>query len=188
MTHHITIDYLVKIASAAVTEELFREFNRALQFFCDEEQSCTVIFRTLRYTRIRLYSLRDSLSEQNPQIRFLDIAIDDITTELDLLQRYGKVHLIEALHEWNGTLVDYVELIYGLQEMGCIDSGKITVSELASSFNRIFGITIKESHFYNVYSDIKRRKNDSRTYFIDKMRERLNHRMEQDDLKEMRRR
>ena len=56
MAHHITTDNLVEIASAAVTDELFHEFNRILQFFCDEERDCTVIFRTLRYTRIRLYS------------------------------------------------------------------------------------------------------------------------------------
>ncbi len=188
MTHHITIENLVEIASAAVTDELLYKFNRMLQSFCDEERDCTVIFRTLRYTRIRLRILRKYLPEHNPQIRFLDVAIDDITTELDLLQRYGKVNpLPEVLHEWNGTLIDYVELIYGLQEMGCIDGGKITVTELASSFNRMFGLTIKESHFYNAYTDMKRRKNDSRTYFIDKMRERLNHRMEQDDLKEVQR-
>ncbi|MDE6877689.1 MAG: RteC domain-containing protein [Odoribacter sp.] len=188
MTHHITIENLVEIASAAVTEELLHEFNRTLQSFCDEEENCTVIFRTLRYTRIRLCTLRKYLPDRNPQIRFLDVAIADITTELDLLQRYGKVHpLPESLHEWNGTLIDYVELIYGLQEVGCIDNGKITVTELASCFNRMFGMTIKESHFYNAYTDMKRRKNDSRTYFIDKMRESLNHRMEQDDLKEIQR-
>lgn len=183
MTHYnITIDKLVEIASAAVTDELFHEFNLTLQSFCDEEQDCSVIFRTLRYTRIRLCSLRKYLPEQDSRIRFLDMTIDDITTELDLLQRYRKIPLPNgALHEWSGTLVDYVELIYGLQEMGCIDNGKKTLSELASSFNRIFGMTIKECHFYNAYTDIKRRKNECRTYFLDKMRERLNHRMEQDD-------
>jgi len=34
---------------------------------------------------------------------------------------------------------------------------------------------------------MKRRKNESRTYFLDKMRERLNKRMEQDDEKERKR-
>ena len=69
-----------------------------------------------------------------------------------------------------------------MHEIGCIYSCRVTVTELSSSFNQIFGITIKESHFYNAYTDMKRRKNDSRTYFIDKMRERLNRRMEEDDL------
>ena len=35
---------------------------------------------------------------------------------------------------------------------------------------------------------MKRRKNDSRTYFLDKMRERLNLRMQRDDEKERERR
>ena len=57
MTHHITADHLVDAASKAVTEELFREFNKALQSFCNEEQDRIAIFRTLRYTRIRLHVL-----------------------------------------------------------------------------------------------------------------------------------
>lgn len=41
--------YLVNTASKAVTEELFREFNKALQLFCNEERDRIAIFRTLRY-------------------------------------------------------------------------------------------------------------------------------------------
>lgn len=37
MTHQITADHLVNAASKAVTEELFREFNKALQSYCNEE-------------------------------------------------------------------------------------------------------------------------------------------------------
>jgi hypothetical protein len=50
MTHHITADHLVEAASKAVTEELFREFNKALQSFCNEERDRIAIFRILRYT------------------------------------------------------------------------------------------------------------------------------------------
>ncbi len=58
MTHPITADHLVHAASNAVTEELFCEFNRALQSFCNEEQDRIVIFLTLRCTRIRLHVLQ----------------------------------------------------------------------------------------------------------------------------------
>lgn len=80
MTYHITADHLVDTASKAVTEELFREFNKALQSFCNEERDRIAIFRTLRYTRIRLYVLRKYLpqendSARNTQGRFLEIAI-----------------------------------------------------------------------------------------------------------------
>ena len=196
MTHHITADHLVDAASKAVTEELFREFNKALQSFCNEEQDRIAIFRTLRYTRIRLHVLRKYLPQEsdparNTQCRFLDMAIGYINTELDLLRRYDRKQeepmLSEPAHRWTGTLVELVELIYGLQELRCID-GETAINELAAFFGRIFGMDIKERNCYDAYLDMKRHKKDSRTYFLDKMCERLNLRMQRDDEKETKRR
>lgn len=58
-------DHLVNTASKTVTEELFREFNKAPQSFCNEERDRIAIFRTLRYTRIRLHVLRKYLLKEN---------------------------------------------------------------------------------------------------------------------------
>ena len=191
---YITTEHLVDAATKAVTEELFREFDKALQSFCDEEQDRIVVFRTLRYTRIRLHVLQkylpdDEAATRNTQNRFLEIALGYINTELELLVRYGGRAEVPATRmRWTGTLVELVELIYGLQEMRCIDDGDTPINELLAFFSRLFGIEIKESHCYNAYTDMKRRKNDSRTYFLDKMRERLNLRMQRDDEKERERR
>ena len=196
MTHYITTEHLVDAATKAVTEELFREFDKALQSFCNEEQDRIVVFRTLRYTRIRLHVLRrylpeDDASPHNSQNRFLDIAVGYINTELDLLRRYDNEQ--EAIapktqHRWTGALVELVELIYGLQEMRCIDDGDTPINELVSFFGLQFGLEIKIQNCYNAYLDMKHRKNDSRTYFLDKMRERLNLRMQRDDEEEHERR
>lgn len=194
MIHHITTEHLVDAATKAVTEELFREFDKALQSFCNEEQDRIVVFRTLRYTRIRLHVLRkhlpeDDASPHNSQNRFLEIALGYINTELELLARDGcRAESPATRMRWTGTLVELVELIYGLQEMRCIDDGDTPINELFALFGGLFGIEIKESHCYNAYTDMKRRKNDSRTYFLDKMRERLNLRMQRDDEKERERR
>lgn len=102
MTHPITADHLVDAASKVVTEDLFNEFNKALQSFCNEEKDRIAIFRTLRYTRIRLHVLRNYLPDEdaairNTQYRFLDIAIGYINTELDLLRRCERVQgLVES--------------------------------------------------------------------------------------------
>ena len=190
MTHYITADHLVDTATKAVTEELFREFDKALQSFCNEEQDRIVVFRTLRYTRIRLYVLRKYLSDdeaatRNTQSRFLEIALGYINTELELLTRYGGRAETPAMRmRWTGTLVEMVELIYGLQEMRCIDDGDTPINELFAFFGSQFGLEIKVRNCYDTYLDIKRRKNDSRTYFLDKMRDRLNLRMQRDDEKE----
>lgn len=193
---YITTDHLVDAATKAVTEELFREFDKALQSFCNEEQDRIVVFRTLRYTRIRLHVLRRYLPEKDTspydaQNRFLEIALGYINTELDLLRRYGNEQEAMApktLHRWTGTLVEMVELIYGLQEMRSIDDGDTTINELFAFFGSQFGLNVKVHNCYDAYLDIKRRKNDSRTYFLDKMRERLNLRMQRDDEKERERR
>lgn len=65
MIHPITTDHLVDTASKVVTEELFREFNKALQSFCNEERDRIAIYRTLRYARIRLHVLRKYLPEED---------------------------------------------------------------------------------------------------------------------------
>lgn len=131
----------------------------------------------------------DDASPHNSQNRFLEIALGYINTELELLARDGcRAESPATRMRWTGTLVELVELIYGLQEMRCIDDGDTPINELFALFGGLFGIEIKESHCYNAYTDTKRRKNDSRTYFLDKMRERLNLRMQRDDEKERERR
>ena len=46
------------------------------------------------------------------------------------------------------------------------------------------GNKLKDKQCYNAYADIKRRKNDSRTYFLDKVAEKLNRRMQEDEERE----
>ena len=88
--------------------------------------------------------------------------------------------------QWTGNAIDLVEMIYGISEMGCINNGNIQLNELAPVLYSFFGVNSKDC--YRFYTDIKRRKNDSRTYFLDKMQARLNEKMQRDDeLERMRR-
>lgn len=80
---------------------------------------------------------------------------------------------------WTGKASDLVEILYGMAEMGCINDGEITVGELASFFYSLFNVEAKDC--YRIYSDLKLRKNKSRTYFLDKMQEKLNRRMDMDE-------
>lgn len=88
--------------------------------------------------------------------------------------------------QWTGNAIDLVELIYGIYEMGCINNGKMPLKQLAPLLYKIFGVESKDC--YRFYVDIKRRKNESRTYFLDKMQERLNEKMLRDEEMERRRR
>ena len=88
--------------------------------------------------------------------------------------------------QWTGNAIDLVEIIYGINEMGCINNGNIQLNELAPVLYAFFGVNSKDC--YRFYTDIKRRKNDSRTYFLDKMQVKLNEKMRRDDeLERMRR-
>ena len=82
---------------------------------------------------------------------------------------------------WTGKATDLVELLYALDTCDCINDGEIGVEELAYVLSVIFGVEIKNC--YNVYMNMKRRKDDSRTYFLDELREKLNKRMVESDLK-----
>lgn len=82
---------------------------------------------------------------------------------------------------WTGKIVDLVELLYALDTCNCINDGEIGVEELADVFSEVFGVEIKNC--YNVYMNIKFRKSEGRTYFLDELREKLNKRMVESDLK-----
>ncbi len=88
--------------------------------------------------------------------------------------------------QWTGNAIDLVELIYGINEMGCINNGNMPLKQLAPLLYKIFGVESKDC--YRFYIDMKRRKNESRTYFLDRMRETLNEKMLRDEeLERMRR-
>ena len=88
--------------------------------------------------------------------------------------------------QWTGNAIDLVEQIYGINEMGCINNGNMPLKQLAPLLYKIFGVESKDC--YRFYIDMKRRKNESRTYFLDKMRENLNEKMLRDEeLERMRR-
>ena len=78
---------------------------------------------------------------------------------------------------WTGKTTDLVELLYAFDTCNCINNGEIGVEELADALSEIFGVEIKNC--YNVYMNMKRRKDDS----LDELREKLNKRMGECDLK-----
>ena len=91
-----------------------------------------------------------------------------------------------SLLRWTGNAIDLVELIYGINEMGCINNGKMPLKQLAPLLYKIFGVESKDC--YRFYIDIKRRKSESRTYFLDRMQEKLNEKMLRDEEMERMRR
>lgn len=88
--------------------------------------------------------------------------------------------------QWTGNAIDLVELIYGINEMGCINNGEMPLKQLAPLLYKIFGVESKDC--YRFYTDIKRRKTISHTHFLEQMQERLNERIRRDEEAELKRR
>ena len=89
-------------------------------------------------------------------------------------------------YRWTGTLVSLVELLYALDTNKCINNGKIEIEEFANYLGLVFHIDLKNC--YNTYVDMKKRKEDSRTYFLDALQKDLNQRMDEDDEKKRKKR
>ena len=185
MIRHITAEDIFHLAVRAVetgTDEDFVEFSRTLRSWTDHFQDFVSAFRDLHFIRTRLRILQPSEDERLCRLRIL---IGYIDTELELLHhRKTFANVSSGTFRWTGSFVELIELIYGLEEIGCINDSQNDIKDLATFFGSQFGLEIKIRNCYDAYLDIKRRKNDSRTYFLDKMRERLNLRMQRDDEKE----
>lgn len=63
-----------------------------------------------------------------------------------------------------------------------VQQGKVTINALTPFWSSELGVEIEDN--YSAYLDVKHCKNESRTYFLDKMREQLNKRMERNDERE----
>ena len=146
------------------------------------ERDSASLFRILRYTRFRLQEVY-LMDGKGKNVSELLCVID---TELKLLKMrmQGILPTLQSkptkIH-WTGKATDLVELLYAFDTCNCINDGEIGVEELADIFSEIFGVEIKNC--YNVYMNMKHRKDDSRTYFLDELREKLNRRMVESDLK-----
>lgn len=73
---------------------------------------------------------------------------------------------VKSSCQWTGNAIELVELIYGLQEIGCINNGEMPINELAAFVGTLLEVDIRDC--YSAYTNMKHRKNDSRTYFLDK--------------------
>ncbi len=117
--------------------------------------------------------MAELLSVIDTELELLNMRIQGILPALSI-KSAKKFH-------WTGKVIDLVELLYAFDTCDCINNGEIGVEELADVISEIFGVEIKNC--YNVYMNMKNRKDDSRTYFLDELREKLNKRMVESDLK-----
>ncbi|KWW27992.1 MAG: Tetracycline regulation of excision, RteC [bacterium P3] len=89
---------------------------------------------------------------------------------------------------WTGQNTDFVELIYGLHTMKCINDGDISLKDILTSFMQFLDFEKPLANCYITYRDVKMRKLDNRATFLQDMTNELNWRMKEDDRKQAARR
>ncbi len=69
--------------------------------------------------------------------------------------------------EWTATKNDLIELVYALQQVKAISSGKMSINKIVAVFSKIFNIELKDTH--HAFHRMKTR-GKSRTTFLDKLK------------------
>lgn len=80
--------------------------------------------------------------------------------------------------KWTASKVSLVELIYALQSSGSFNNGSIDIKNLAIVLEILFDIDL--GNYYRVFQEIRLRK-QSRTTFLDQLKEQLIKRMDEAD-------
>lgn len=157
-----------KIALAYAENELQYHHTQ----YIEGVRSHTALFVRKALSFIR--KMQKHISSNRPQVSPLSTTIHS-----ECEKRNKDTDNIPAMR-WTGSMAELVELIYGQDAMKLVNEGEPGIKELLEGFCKMFGMEIKERLQY-LCADIKRRKNDSRTYFFDKAEEKLNRRMLEDE-------
>jgi hypothetical protein len=91
-----------------------------------------------------------------------------------------SINFPKIKHTWTGTKTEFVELIYSLHTKGSIDYGQVELKELVDYFSIVFNTDAGD--FYRIYLNIRNRK-ESRTLYLDSLRDNFNRKMDDDDRK-----
>lgn len=81
-------------------------------------------------------------------------------------------------HHWTDKKTAAVELIYAIQAAGSVDNGQIDIIELANLFEIVFHIDLGD--VYRLFINMRERKN-SRTVYLDYLKEKVLKRMDETD-------
>jgi len=83
-------------------------------------------------------------------------------------QAISKINL-----QWTAKKTDLIELLYALHDAGCFNSGKVSLNQIATNFEKAFNCDL--SHFSRDFNEMRIRLD--KTPFIDKLKNCLTDRM-----------
>ncbi|MEJ2901668.1 RteC domain-containing protein [Pedobacter panaciterrae] len=80
---------------------------------------------------------------------------------------------------WTGEVIHLIELAHGMHLTGQVNAGEMGIVEFFRQLGEVFKVNLRIPK--RGFDDLKSRKTMSRTYFLDKMREELIRKMDEED-------
>lgn len=173
--------------SSEELETVFRDFTQEVYRFCLNEQDKNLLYFTLQYARTFLITLQASRNDTSllptkGAIAFIEAALTWLTSPTPFTpeKRISKRKIV-----WTGKIIHFVEWIYGPDTLKHFNDGHATLKEVVEHLSDVLGIEVKDPG--GCYVAMRERLDESRTTYLDDMREALLLRMEKDDEKKYRR-
>lgn len=175
--------------SSEELETAFRDFTQEIYHFCLNERDKNLLYFTLQYARTFLITLQasrdnDATLPTKGAIAFIEAALTWINTASVPPTAEHKSSKRKVV--WTGKIVHFVEWIYGPDSLKHFNDGNVTMKELIEYIGDALGIEVKDPS--GCYVAMRDRVEESRTTYLDEMREALLARMERDDEKKYKRR
>lgn len=191
-TSYIKLLYNKEEINVQNVEIAFYDFTYEVYHFCTHEQDAGIKYFTLQYLRAFLISLQSMPQQTNPNlytigaIQFVEGAIEWVIKEGKAMPQLNEDKCeVPQQVTWTGKVIHLMEFIYGADTLKNFNNGQLTIKQVAAYFSKVLGIEIKDPS--GCYVSMRERIKESRTSYIDSMREALLERMEKDDEKTYRR-
>jgi len=193
-TSYIQLLWKKEKISATELEIAFYDFTQEVYQFCMKEQNLNLKYFSLQYVRAFLITFPKSNEEKTPilhikgAISFVEAAIEWVMKQKRETPQLGNEESTDKIPPpivWTGKVIHLMEFIYGSDTLKNFNDGKVTIKEVSAYFGKMLGIEIKDPS--GCYVSMRERAQESRTTYIDSMRDALLERMEKDDEKLYRR-
>ncbi len=194
MTYSILTDTdFFRAAQNGNTDEiiaLYSEFIGKVIEVCSRTNDRTTAFATLLYTEIELKRMGDNevVAKALEFITEMQKMVERTTVAAPVgISSAGTGTTDDEQLSWTEGSTSLVELAYGLMELGCFNNGKVTVEKIGNKLFKAFGMD--PIVYTRTYINIKNRnsKDGYRTYFLTKLRNAMEQRIDNDIRKSLRR-
>lgn len=170
-------------------KESFPAFIQEVYELCLSSTDRNNLYFTLQYTRQYLLGLQKITKRNNKLDSTMTETIAFLETTIDWLFSSPNTDIVNMPKDppivWTGKVINFVEWIYGPDSLKHFNDGNVTIKELVGYLGNALGIKIKDPS--GCYVDMRDRIGESRTTYIDSMKEALISRMERDDEKKYKR-